>query len=107
MWAHMDWHCEHAGITRVFEDNKEFEVDDYMYAIPFVVHERFEVPDEDGFIGIIEYIGVCVRAPTLSEYRAIRNVTHKAMYRGLSTRVKNTQKRTIEVCQRHARNNKE
>lgn len=97
MWAHMDWHCEHAGITRVFEDNKEFAVDDYMYAIPFVVHERFEVPDEDGFIGKVEYIGVCVRAPTLSECKVIRDATHKAKYRVLSSRVKDGQKRTIEI----------
>ena len=102
MWAHLDWWCEHAGIARVFDDEKEFEVDAYRYALPFVVRKRYQKPDKDDMIGEVEFMGM-VKAPTLSEYRAMRDAMHHSMYRCLSTRVKHGQKRTIEVCSRHGR----
>ena len=36
--AHLEWHCEHAGIARVFAEQAEYG-DPYCYALPFVVRE--------------------------------------------------------------------
>ena len=58
-WAHVDWHCEHAGLVRVFGGEDKFKLDGYCYALPFVVSERFECRDEKGRLGFVEFIGMC------------------------------------------------
>jgi hypothetical protein len=102
MWTHLEWFCEHAGIARVFDDGKEFETDNYLYAMPFVVRERYQVPDEDGFIGEVEAVGG-VKPPTLSQARSMLDAMHKSMYRVMVIRVKHGKKHTIKVCSRHGR----
>ena len=81
-WAQIDWHCEHAGITRVFEDGSNYG-DPYVYALPFVVRERFEEPELSGRLGFVEYVGVIL--PLTPSWGI------------LSTRIKDGVERTVEV----------
>jgi hypothetical protein len=94
-WAQLDWHCEHAGLTRVFEDGAVYG-DPYVYALPFVVRERFDEPEESGRLGFVEYVGV-IAPMTPSISRAIYNATVAAGWGILSTRIKDGKQRTVEV----------
>jgi len=68
-WCHLEWHCEHAGLARVFEGHHNYG-DPYCYALPYVVRERFDEP-RDGKKGLVEFIGVNqVMKPC--QYRAMR-----------------------------------
>jgi hypothetical protein len=94
-WAHIDWHCEHAGIVRVFAGGDRFNEDPYCYALPFVVRERFG--NEDERHGLIEFEGVHdVMRPC--QFRAIRTAMRAAGWGVLSTRIKNGVSRTVEIC---------
>ena len=97
-WAHLDWHCEHAGLCRVFEGSNKFG-DSYCYALPFVVRERFDKPDENGKIGFIEFVGVQVVMKPC-QYRAMRTAMRIAGWRILSTSKHSGKTRTIEICNR-------
>lgn len=96
-WAHLEWHCEHAGLARVFGGQEEFG-DPYCYALPYVVRQRY-VDGRPRALGLIEFIGVTqVMKPC--QYRAMRQAVRKAGWGILSTRIKNGQARTIEICKR-------
>lgn len=93
-WCHLEWHCEHAGLARVFGGGQQYG-DPYCYALPFVVRER-----EDGErLGLIEFIGV-TKVMQPCQYRAMRKAMRDAGWGILSTRVKAGQSRTIEICKR-------
>jgi len=98
-WCHLEWHCEHAGIARVFSEHSQYG-SRFCYAIPFVVRERFEHVDERGRRGLIEFIGV-MKAPTICQYRAWRRACHEQGWGLLSTRIKDGRKRTIEICKQY------
>ena len=93
--AQLDWHCEHAGLARVFEAGKEYG-EEYVYALPFVVRERFDEPEMSGRIGLMEYIGV-IQPITPSVGRALLNAATEEGWGVLSTRIKDGEKRTIDV----------
>ena len=38
-WAHVQWHCRHAGLIRVYRADQAWG-DPYCYAIPFHVRSR-------------------------------------------------------------------
>ncbi len=95
-WCHLEWHCEHSGLARVFGGGEKYG-DPYCYALPFVVRERF-VAEGQGK-GLIEFVGVTkVMAPC--QYRAMRRAMRAAGWGILSTRIKDGQSRTIEICRR-------
>lgn len=97
-WAHLDWHCEHAGLARVFMGSQKLG-DPYCYALPFVVRTKFARPDAAGRIGLIEFVGVTtVMKPC--QYRVMRAAIREAGYGILSTRIRDGEKRTIEICKR-------
>jgi hypothetical protein len=61
-----------------------------------VVREKFDSGDR---IGLIEFVGVTtVMQPC--QYRCMRRAMREAGWGILSTRVKNGQTRTIEICKR-------
>jgi hypothetical protein len=91
----MDWHCEHAGLTRVFEDGANYG-DDYVYALPFVVRERFDEPEISGRIGLLEYVGV-VKPMTPTIARTLYDAATSAKWGILSTRFKDGRKQVVEV----------
>ena len=94
-WCHIDWHCEHAGLVRVFDEHSTFG-QPYCYALPFVVREKFDSGER---IGMIEFVGVTtVMQPC--QYRAMRKAVRDTGWGILSTRVKDGKSRTIEICKR-------
>ena len=96
--AVIEWHCEHAGLVRVFDGTKDYG-DAYCYALPFVVRELFAEWDKDSRQGLIEFIGVTtVMRPC--QYRAMREVVRQQHYGILSTRIKGGVAKTIEVGRR-------
>jgi hypothetical protein len=95
-YAHLEWHCEHAGLARVFGGDQSFG-DPYCYCLPYVVRERFRHPAVDGVLGFVEFIGV-LKVMKPCQYRAMRQAVRQAGWRILSTRSKDGAMRTIEVC---------
>ncbi len=95
-YAHIEWHCEHAGLARVFGGGQTFG-DPYCYCLPFVVRERFDDPQLDGTNGFVEFIGV-IKVMHPCQYRAMRKAMRDAGWRILSTRSKGGEMRTVEIC---------
>lgn len=58
-WAHVDYHCEHSGVVRVFHKDKKFG-DKYCWSCAFKVID----------INLIELVGVC-KTPKLCQIHAI------------------------------------
>ena len=98
-WCHLEWHCEHAGIARLFSEHSHYG-DKFCYALPFVVRERFSKVDKNGRRGLLEFIGV-MQIPTLCQYRAWRRACAEQGWGVLSKRMKHGKSRTIEICKRH------
>lgn len=101
--AELEWFCEHGGLARVFPGGAVDHVDPFCYALPFVVRERFSVPDADGRLGLVEYVGVGgkdTKVMQSCQYRALRKVMRDARWGILSTRIKDGKSRTIEICRR-------
>lgn len=96
-WCHLEWHCEHSGIARVFGGGQEYG-DVYCYALPFVVRDRYPMPIDEQW-GRIEFVGVTV-VMRPCQYRCMRAAMRNAGWGILSTRVKNGVSRTIEICKR-------
>ena len=94
-WAHVDWHCEHAGLVRVFDGEQKYG-DPFCYALPFVVRKRFPMPVEGGKLGLIEFVGV-MKVMKPCQYRAMREAIRAEHYGILSTRSRGGQMRTIEL----------
>ena len=78
-WVHIDWHCEHAGLVRVYSEDAKFG-DPYCYAIPF---KRIGY-DEIEFIGMVKNIKLC-------QWRAIRRELKAAHIKAIRTRVRDGQ----------------
>lgn len=102
--ARMEWFCEHAGITRVFPSDDCKHGDDYELALAFKIVERFKEPDENGFLGRVEYMGLCGKI-SLSQMRAIKVETYRNKWYIRMTRWKNGEKKTVNINYR-LRNNK-
>lgn len=61
-WADIDYHCEHAGLIRVYAHGQEYG-DPYCLALPFVVDE----PGVIQFVGLSQRLRQCqVRAMAVS-----------------------------------------
>lgn len=97
-WCHLEWFCEHAGLARVFGGDQKFG-DSYCYALPFVIREKYDTP-QDGILGLIEFVGV-LKVMKPCQYRAMRKAIRDINFGILSTRVKNGEKRTIRICKRN------
>lgn len=103
-WAHLEWFCPHAGLARCFSGEDKLG-DPYCYCLPFVVRKRFWFPRLRAWWtgkpmqrGWVEYVGVHpVMRPC--QYRTLRAIREEG-YGILSTRVKDGQKRTIEICKK-------
>ena len=95
-WAHLDWHCEHAGLVRVFGGGDEYRRDPYCYALAFRVVDRFDSDDKRRH-GLIEFEGVFV-CPRACQYRAIRTAARAAGWGVVRTRVNGGVARTNEIC---------
>jgi hypothetical protein len=89
-WCDLEWFCEHAGLARVFGGGEEYG-DPYCYALPFVVRDKERKLIE--FIGVLKVMQSC-------QYRCLRKAMREAGWGILSTRVKDGQSRTIEICKR-------
>lgn len=96
-WCHLEWHCEHSGLARVFGGGQEYG-DPYCYALPFVVRERYGSA-VNGKTGLIEFEGVTVVMKPC-QYRCMRRAVRDAGWGVLSTRIKDGKARTIEICKR-------
>lgn len=94
--AYMEWFCEHAGIIRVFPSKECKHGDDYELALAFKVVERFEEPDENGFLGYIEYMGLFSKI-SLSQMRSIKTETRKHKWYIIISRWKNGKKKTTNI----------
>ena len=85
-WAHLDWHCEHAGILRVFAPGKQAWVDEYENALPFVAVDE----------NTIEFVGLTKKI-TPSQWRAVRSACKAAGLKMVFKRIKNGVERKREV----------
>ena len=94
-WCHLDWHCEHAGMARMFGGDREWG-EPYCYCLPFVVRERFDEPEMSGKIGLVEFIGILI-PPMPCQYRLMFDAMAHAGFGVLSTRIKNGVSKTTEL----------
>ncbi len=104
-WAHLDWHCRHAGLLRIFAGTDTFG-DPYCHAIPFVVRRRYWCWWwRGGKRGLLELEGVAKRAGedkalSLCQARAISQTCHAQGWGILSTRRSGARRGTQEVGRR-------
>ena len=84
-WAHLEWHCEHAGLVRVFADGKQYG-DEYENALPFVAVDE----------STIEFVGLTKKL-TPSQWRAARSECKAAGLKMVFKRIKNGVERKREV----------
>ena len=82
--ADLQWHCEHAGVARVFDAGQGYG-DPYCYALPFVVVE-----------GGVEFIGLATPIRPC-QWRAIKAACRAHGLRVFRTRIRGGQKQTREV----------
>lgn len=88
-WAHLEWFCEHhcGGVARVFGGSQEYG-DDYCYALPFVVRQKFDPLDGFGRLGMLEFVGV-TKIMSHCQVRALWKAAKLAKYGVLSSRMVN------------------